>query len=329
MEFGLKYDLRAPAFGSPAVDLYAAALSQCKWADDLGFHSVRFMEHHGSDDGYCPSPLIVAAAVAALTSTLGIRIQALILPLHDPIRVAEDCTVIDLISRGRLELVVAGGYVEAEYAMFGKLLIDRPQLVEEGVQALRQAWTGEPFELHSRPVRVALLPHRRSGPPIYLGGSSKAAARRAARIADGFQPGPPGLVEVYRDECGRLGKPVGWTPPPSPVSRFIHIAEDTEAAWRTLGPHLLHESSSYGRWISEAGTAGVFQEVADLAELRGTGTYQIVNPEQFVDLARRLGPAGRIEFHPLVGGVDPEVGWTSLRLFEEAVRPVLIQEGLL
>jgi alkanesulfonate monooxygenase SsuD/methylene tetrahydromethanopterin reductase-like flavin-dependent oxidoreductase (luciferase family) len=245
MQLGLKYDLRAPAFGAPAVELYAAAIEQCRWADRLGFDDVRFMEHHGSPDGYCPSPLVVAAAVAAVTERVRIRITALILPLHDPVRIAEDATVVDLISRGRLELLVGGGYMHDEYQMFGRDLADRPRLVEDGIDVLKRAWTGEPFDYQGRTCRVALRPAQDPRPPLVLGGSSNAAARRAARIADGFEPTLSRYVHVYEEECAKLGKPVGSSRP-NTSWRFLHLAHDPDAAWDAIGAHCLHEMNSYG-----------------------------------------------------------------------------------
>ena len=62
MEFVISYDMRAPSFGAPARELYAAALDQCAWADELGFDCVGLGEHHASEDGYLPSPIPMAAA---------------------------------------------------------------------------------------------------------------------------------------------------------------------------------------------------------------------------------------------------------------------------
>ncbi len=236
MQLSLKFDLRAPAFGTDPADLYAAALDMCAWADAAGFDCVRFLEHHGSDDRYCPSPLVMAAAAAARSRRVRIRVRALILPLHDPVRIAEDAAVVDVISRGRLELVIAAGYVAAEFAMFGRRLADRPRLVEEGVEVLKQAWTGEPFAYQGRPAVVALRPHRRPRPPIVLGGSSPAAARRAARIADGFEPTSRPLYDVYTAECARLGIRPGPPPPLAPRGQFLYVSEDPERLWRELGP---------------------------------------------------------------------------------------------
>ncbi len=328
MQLSLKFDLRAPAFGADPADLYAAALDMCAWADAAGFDCVRFLEHHGSGDRYCPSPLVMAAAAAARTRRVRIRVRALILPLHDPVRIAEDAAVVDVISRGRLELVVAAGYVAAEFAMFGRSLADRPRLVEEGVEVLKQAWTGEPFAYQGRPALVALRPHRRPRPPIVLGGSSPAAARRAARIADGFEPTSRPLYDVYLAECARLGACPGPPLPPAPRGQFLYVSEDPERSWRELGPHLLHEMQSYGAWLAEARNATNYRPVADVEELRASGTYQILTPGECVEVATALGAGGQLEFHPLVGGADPALGWSCLTLFDQEVRPVLESAGL-
>jgi alkanesulfonate monooxygenase SsuD/methylene tetrahydromethanopterin reductase-like flavin-dependent oxidoreductase (luciferase family) len=301
----------------------------CAWADATGFDCIRFLEHHGSDDGYCPSPLVMAGAAAGRTGRIRIRVRALILPLHDPIRIAEDAAVVDLLSRGRLELVVAAGYVESEFAMFGRSLADRARLVEEGIDALKQAWTGEPFTYQGRPALVALRPYRRPRPPIVLGGSSKAAARRAARLCDGFEPTSRELFDDYVAECVRLGVEPGPPLAPMPRGQFLYVSDDPERSWRELGPHLLHEMQSYGQWLAQAKNASNYRPVADLTALRASNIYVIVTPDECVDLARTLGPTGQLEFHPLVGGADPALGWAGLTLFEKEVLPTLESAGLI
>jgi alkanesulfonate monooxygenase SsuD/methylene tetrahydromethanopterin reductase-like flavin-dependent oxidoreductase (luciferase family) len=86
----LRYDMRKPAIcTASSADMYQAALAQCSWGDNSGFPSVHISEHHGSEDGYYPAPVIFAAAVASRTQTLMIYISALIAPLHDPVQLAE------------------------------------------------------------------------------------------------------------------------------------------------------------------------------------------------------------------------------------------------
>ncbi len=315
----LRYDLRAPAFGAPIEALYAAALEQAAFADENGFDAVQVSEHHGADDGYLPSPLVMAAALAGRTRRLRLEIAALILPLHDPLRVAEDVAVLDLASGGRVELVIGAGYVPSEFAMFERQIADRPRLVEEGVQALKQAWAGEPFHFRGRTVRVTPRPLQRPHPPLALGGSSPASARRAARLADRFVPALPSLWKPYRQERERLGLPVPSTGPVGPL--FLHVAEDPDAAWARIRPHALHEANGYGRWMAEAAVSGPYRPTTDADALRASGLYRVVSPEECVALAAALGPDGTLLLHPLMGGLPPELGWSSLELFATRVLP--------
>ena len=102
--FGLRYDLRsAPGSVVAKPALYRAALEQCAWADRLGFAMVTLSEHHGSPDGYLPSPLVMAAAIAARTERLRIMISTLVATLYDPVRLAEDFAVLDNLSNASAE----------------------------------------------------------------------------------------------------------------------------------------------------------------------------------------------------------------------------------
>src|SRR5205809_2550584 len=97
--FAARYDLRRPAFAStPRDELYRAALEQAAYCDAHGFDTLALSEHHGVDDGYLPSPLVVAAAFAMRTSRIPIVIAALLAPLYDPLRLAEDTAVLDHLS---------------------------------------------------------------------------------------------------------------------------------------------------------------------------------------------------------------------------------------
>jgi hypothetical protein len=317
MFFGLRFDLRNPSFaGVDLADRYAAMLDMCAWADERGALFVGLSEHHGAEDGYLPSPLVMAAAIAARTSNVRIGINALIAPFHDPLRLAEDAAVVDQISGGRLDLTIAGGYVADEFAMFGVSLSERPARVRETVATLRAAWTGEPFEHRGRTARVTPTPAQPGGPKLVLGGTSEAAARRAARIGDGFIPSEPACWEFYRDECVQLGKP---DPGPGITGHgdVVVLAEDPEAMWPVLGPHFLHESNAYGALQAAAEVAAIYHQVTDLDELRALGQYRILTPDEYAkELAGMDFPFAA--FHPMVGGIPPELAWQHLHLFEEA-----------
>jgi alkanesulfonate monooxygenase SsuD/methylene tetrahydromethanopterin reductase-like flavin-dependent oxidoreductase (luciferase family) len=322
--FGLRYDLRsARADHADLPRLYAAALEQCAWADRLGFATVTLSEHHGSDDGYLPSPLTLAAAIAGRTQNLRILIAALIAPLYDPLRLAEDLAVLANLSNNRVIPMLAAGYVESEFRAFGRTLADRRRVMDGIARFLRAAWTGEPFEHEGRSVRVTPRPVQ--PPPIWMGGSTPAAARRAAREAEHFVPSTPEVYAHYREERQRLGKP-----DPGPQSRslgsFLYLAEDPDAAWARIAPYLLHENNAYARWAREQGVQTPYTECADAAALRATGRYPMMRPAELVERMHALGPWDSVLFHPLAGGMDPELAWESLQLFEHAVLPAWQRE---
>ena len=323
MEFVISYDMRAPDFGAPARELYAAALDQVQWADDLGFDCVGLGEHHCASDGYNPSPLVLACAMGGRTRNIRLRTSVLLAPLYDPIKLAEDAAVTQLATGGRLVLGIGGGYRPAEFEMFGRRLEDRWRVIGETIELLRSAWTGEPFEWQGRRCRVTPKPD--PAPEILLGGSSPAAARRAARIADGwFPPLDARLWKPYRDECLALGKPdPGAYPRQGPI--FLWISTDPEAAWTRLMPHLLHQLRSYSEWTVEAygRPAGPYAAEITPETLRGSSAYQVLTPEQALALAEKLGDERVLYLRPLLAGIAPRLAAEMLDLYEREVHPHL------
>jgi alkanesulfonate monooxygenase SsuD/methylene tetrahydromethanopterin reductase-like flavin-dependent oxidoreductase (luciferase family) len=323
--FGLRFDFRNPSFaGTTMAARYRAALDMAEWADRLGAVALILSEHHGSDDGYLPSPLPLAAAVAARTANIRINLAALVASFHDPLRLAEDIAVVDLISEGRLDVTITNGYVSDEFTMFGQPIGGRAQRTTELVSVLRQAWTGEPFTYRGRTVTVSPRPFQDGGPKISLGGSTEPAARRAARIGDGFMPSTPAVWEFYRDEVIRLGRPDPG-PHPGGSTDFVHLATDPDEGWERIAPHALHEVNAYGEWMATAGLgdSGGYVGVADAEALRATGQYRVLTPDQMVSELSEQGPFAFVAFHPLMGGIPPELAWDSLHLFEHEVLPRL------
>jgi len=246
----MRFDMRRPAMSSVSpADLYRAALEQSVWADQNGLASVVVSEHHGVDDGYLSSPMVMAGAIAGATKNIMINIAAVLTPLYDPLRLAEDIAVLDLASGGRLSLVLGLGYRPSEYEMFGKEWKGRGKAFDEMLGVMKQAWTGEPFEYQGRTVRVTPRPVSQPHPLIFIGGSSPNAAKRAAKHGMSFFPalGDPHLQEVYMDECARLGTSPGMVLLPSGPG-FVHVAEDPDKAWAEIGEYILYETMVYDSW---------------------------------------------------------------------------------
>ena len=237
IRLAIRFDMRAPDLGAPAAALYPAAVELCAYADSVGFDTVYLAEHHGADDGYCASPLVLAAAIAGRTSRMRLHLSALIAVLHHPLRLAEDLATLDLVSGGRVEMTMGIGYRLHEYEMFGIEKRRRAPLLEEIIEVLTKAWTGEPFDFRGTTVMVRPRPVQEPRPPIYIGGSSEASALRAARLGDNFLPAMPGLYATYVAERQRLGLPV--PPPPRPKGPlFLHVTDDPERSWHDVAPHV-------------------------------------------------------------------------------------------
>jgi alkanesulfonate monooxygenase SsuD/methylene tetrahydromethanopterin reductase-like flavin-dependent oxidoreductase (luciferase family) len=316
----MSFDMRAPAFGAPAADLYRAALDQVRWADERGFDAVLINEHHGSPDGYLPAPLVFGAAVAACTTRLRIWISALVLPLHDPVAAAEELAVLDLISGGRVTLVVASGYRAAEFTMFGADFACRAKLAADGISVLRKAWTGEAFTYAGRTVTVLPRPVQRPGIPVVLGGSSPGSALRAAREADGYKPSRADLVPVYLAELRRLGRPSPLEPPSLAGEPAVFVSRDPAADWPLIAPHAVHDTTMYAAWTREQPGVSRHRADADADTVRASGNYLVLTPAQCLD---RISAGYGLHLKPLLAGLAPELSWRSLRLIESDVLPYL------
>jgi alkanesulfonate monooxygenase SsuD/methylene tetrahydromethanopterin reductase-like flavin-dependent oxidoreductase (luciferase family) len=321
----IRFDLRQPGREPAEVQrAYADALDMAEWADAKGFDMLVLSEHHASDDGFLPSPLVFAGTVAGRTRRIPINVAALLVPLHDPVRLAEDIAVLDLASNGRVSIVAGLGYRPVEYELFGRDWKTRGRRMDECLNVMLQAWTGEPFEYEGRTVRVLPRPAQQPHPMLLIGGSGPAAARRAARFGFGFFPpvGDQELVQIYLDECERLGHRPGIVAlPAGPGTLFV--SEDPDRTWAEIGEHLLHDAMSYNSWQTPDVRSHVKAEATTVDALRAEGVYQILTPQQCLDLANELGSMGGFTHHPLCGGTPADKAWESLELFVDKVLPHL------
>lgn len=328
VRLALRFDMRAPAIGAPASSLYPAAVDLCATADAAGFDTVFLAEHHGAEDGYCPSPMVLAAAVLGRTSRVTVHFSALVAVLHNPLRLAEDLAVLDNISGGRIEMTLGIGYRDSEYAMFGVERRTRVKRLEEIIGVLDQAWTGQPFEYNGQTVLVRPTPVQKPRPPIYIGGSTEASAVRAARLGDNYMPATPDLFDIYAEERRRLGKPV----PPGPRTKgplFLYVTDDPERDWPVVAPHVMYTTNANAAWALERGVGATpYPPVTDIDELKANPSFAVVTPTDCADLIERLGPSSDITIHPLMGGLDPAVGARGLELFISDVLPELERRGL-
>src|SRR5439155_21077771 len=172
--------------------------------------------------------------------------SVILLPLHHPVRVAEDAITLDLVSKGRLILGVGIGYQPDDFRAFAVPMEYRTALFEESVEILRLCWAGEPFTFRGKhytldDVQIRPQPYQATGPPLWFGASVPAAARRAGRLADGFVGTPSTsmenateLADIYKDAARQAGRE-----PEVIQMRDAWVATTRAEADAVYGPHVM------------------------------------------------------------------------------------------
>jgi alkanesulfonate monooxygenase SsuD/methylene tetrahydromethanopterin reductase-like flavin-dependent oxidoreductase (luciferase family) len=318
----VSFDMRSPSWATPTRELYRAAIEMAAFADEIGVDRIGLMEHHGSDDGYLPQPFTLAAAMAAVTRRVRFILGAVVLPLHDPVLIAEQIAVTDLMSNGRISVIFGAGYVPFEFATFKKSLKDRGRLMDIGLDTIVRALRGERFEADGRPVYVRPLPVQKPEDIILVGGGVEASAKRAARFGLGFGPMKAELVDLYLQECRRLGQePRQYFRPKAGMPLSIHLCEDPERGWRAIEKHAVHVITEYAKWAEQEGGASnsPFKGLTQPSALRHSGLFAAWTPDQLLERVPQMSDRSGFGFQPLLGGLSPEEGWKSLRLLKETM----------
>jgi len=246
VQFGLYSSIANPPRGEHLDRSIDEVIAEAQRAEASGFDSCFFGEHHQDKDGFLPSPLIVATAVAAHTRRLRVGTSVILLPLHHPVRVAEDVITLDLVSKGRVILGVGIGYQAADFRAFNVLMEHRVALFEEGVEILRKCWSGEAFSFRGKhytleDVQIRPRPFQRPGPPLWIGASVPAALRRAGLLADAFVGTPSTslesavrLVEAYKPAAREAGRPAQVV-----MMRDAWVAPTRAEAEAVYGPEVM------------------------------------------------------------------------------------------
>ena len=325
--FGLWYDFRQKLPLGDYARFYAECLEEIEEVERLGFAGVWLSEHHLVDDGYLPSPLVVAAAIAARTNTMTIGTNILLLPMHHPLRVAEDAAAVDLLSGGRFVLGVGQGYVQHEFEALGFNRKNRPSLFEEGIEIIRQALTegrtgyqGKRWNLPDLPFE----PRPNGKLPIYAGAFVDPAIDRAARLADGFlaSAGGGAFGETYRkvrDALARHGREDEDFPYVASGVAFVH--EDAGRAREIVAPAIAYQRTRYAEWGADREKPRPEPvQPEDLPWER----YLVGAPDEVAEGLIGLhqeAPYAHFCFWGRLPGVTHEEALANARLFAERVAP--------
>jgi probable F420-dependent oxidoreductase len=330
-----------PGTGRTQADEYADTLWLARVAEDVGFDAVWVSEHHGAEDGYLPSLMVLLAALAAATERLTLATGVAIAPLQHPLRFAEDCAVVDQLSRGRLVVGLGAGWRREEFRAFGVPFEERTARMVEILRICRAAWDGDAIDVHDRGYAIegAVVrprPYRRV--PLLLGGTVSAAARRAGRIADGFVGTPvadaPPAERLARfralvDEFDRGARAAGRDPRAMPIAFHMNawvspsgaLEDDVRRAmWHQIGMYALWHARDEGRAVSDA-----IPPIDDGVLLRrtflGTPSEVVAHARPWVDAfaGRDLQLIVRLHYP----GMERAVAERAIRLFAAEVMPAL------
>ena len=317
LNYGLIYDFRNPEpWWRPWPELYESTLEHIELAESLGFDEIWLTEHHFAEDGYLPSLLPVAAAIATRSHRIRIGTNALLAALHHPIRVAEDAAVVDILSNGRLDLGLTLGFRDIEFRQYGldADFISRVERLKQVVHTLQHAYSDTHIDQPVRPTPIQ-QPH----PPIYLGANAKPALRALASLGlPLILIGDKDRLDVYRDaqlasdlDPSTIGAPV------QSLGMFLFVDERRDTAWQTVQAHARYAVEQDRQWAGKIGEI----PAARLRRLGMVGTPAEV-AEQIVQRVTGVNPQ-QVCFFAIPPGMPPELATKSLRLFATEVRPMV------
>jgi alkanesulfonate monooxygenase SsuD/methylene tetrahydromethanopterin reductase-like flavin-dependent oxidoreductase (luciferase family) len=259
MRFGTFFFLQAPPWLDHA-EVVQREIEQMAWTEELGFDRIWLTEHHFIDYGLSVSPAVLAAAAAMRTRRVRIGLAAAILPFHDPLRLAEELAMVDILSGGRLDVGVGRGNRPVEFAGYRVPQIESRERFEEALAILLRAWTQERVSYDGRyftipEVRVIPKPVQQPHPPLYIVCVSpdtiETTALRGLPMLNSWLRGPIDPLVKQRDtyvraleKAGRSEAEIARLLSSWGVSRHVYVAPtDAEA---------LEEAREAELWYQEA-----------------------------------------------------------------------------
>ena len=342
MEFGAIMMFRnPPPWHRPVQDVYRDLLDLCVLAEELGIDHLWTSEHHFLDDGWSPSQLPILAAIAARTKRIRIGTFVLLLPFHNPIRVAEDAATVDIISNGRFDLAVGPGSDPGDYATFGVPMKQRRPRMHEGLQIIRRCLNEEEFSFRGKywefdHVRMTPKPVQKPL-PLWVAALGPQALAEAGANGYHLAAAPPApLQKIYDDALRQAGHE------PKQFQRAgLHIgylAETHDKAWDQCEVHVQwHMQVHYSRIMAAPENQGLVRALAQdqnltvppLGELRkqGHGPYgpaYVGTPDEVIKMLEeelKICPMTQIVFSLDSPGMDPRHAKNSMELFAKEIIP--------
>jgi alkanesulfonate monooxygenase SsuD/methylene tetrahydromethanopterin reductase-like flavin-dependent oxidoreductase (luciferase family) len=291
VHLGIFVNTQHPAGDDPARR-FAETIEQVRLIRALGFDSIWGGEHHATP-GYHYFPLFpLLHRLAAEADGLALGTDVILLPLHNPVEVAELGAFLDVITGGRFLLGVGLGYRAEEFALFGVPMAERVSRLVEGLEIIRRLWTEDAVTHHGRHwrfERTSIRPRPRQQPrtPILVGAQVPAGIARAARLADGWMVVPVPTVDEFAAQAAAFAaaRTAAGLPPSRYVCRLLEVAcgPDEDTTLRRVAPYILEKYAAYLSW----GIPGITVDPGAAPEIQlrrlAANRFAVGSPDQVVD----------------------------------------------
>jgi alkanesulfonate monooxygenase SsuD/methylene tetrahydromethanopterin reductase-like flavin-dependent oxidoreductase (luciferase family) len=329
-----------PKFRRPDNEVYKAHIDRAVRGEQLGFSHVWTSEHHFSEGAWSPSQFPILAAIAARTSRIRVGTYVLLMPLHNPIRAAEDAATIDVISNGRLDLGVGPGGRPTEHATFRIPFKQRRSRMYEGLEILEKCFYEESFSYEGKHwsfanVQMTTKPVQKRVPIWIAAIGPKALAEAGSRGCHLAGGGPPDRQKIYDTALSNAGyDPKNFMRANLHIG---HIAETTDKAWDEAGPYMQEYIAWQLRMNAETRALGLRNNVQNesedvvpsLKEIRETsrGPYAsayVGSPEHVIRMLEdelTVNPMTQIIWSMGLPGQSPQQANRSVELFAKEVIP--------
>ncbi|HXH83248.1 MAG TPA: LLM class flavin-dependent oxidoreductase [Candidatus Tectomicrobia bacterium] len=304
---------------------YAELLEQAEAAEALGFSSFWVAEHHFHDYGAIPSPPVFLAAAAQRTRRIRLGAAVVVLPFRNPLQVAEDYAMVDVLSDGRLNLGTGSGYLQHEFDGFGVPVEEKRERFDEALEIVLRAWTGERFSYAGtwhrvRDVRLNIVPVQRPRPPVWL-----AVLRNEAAVHVGKKGFCPMLIPYATTEhLGELARTVTAF-----RDSFVEAGGDPREATVPFGLHT-YVADSFAQATADAREAmdryvrtRLYARQRPYELLVDRQLVAFGGPDDVVRVARAYADAGLTDFLAIMnfGGLEHRKVLRSMELMARHVLP--------
>ncbi len=350
MKFGSFVLLQCPEWKTEK-DAYDEVVEQAVLSEEMGFDSIWLAEHHFSRYSIAADPLVLAAHIAAKTKRIQIGLAVAVLPFHNPVKLAEQAAIVDILSNGRFVMGVGRGYQRQEFDRLNLDIANSRGMFEESLEVLQMAWRGEEFHYDGRfyhvpPTTVYPRPLQKPHPPIAVATSGTrdtmlwVAQHGLPFISGGAFPEMEGVkkrIDTYAEDSRAAGfsdEHIRTALANSPFSRRIYVAENDTDAFERPRQHIMWFHNALMKEGLPASAhrehEGAYKEHLERMRIRATQSYETIwNQDIYATpdkVLRQIQTHAEYGIQNLVlwfnfGGMSREMVTASMARFAKEVMP--------